>query len=111
MMLPMLRMEVEHSAGNASVLCEGSLLRGHGVERLSELAGTIIADAIVIDLACIRRVDAHGVGVLVSVAQRLRQRSIPFAVVNAQPQVRAVVEMCGLSSLLGEKIDHRSSAA
>ena len=110
-MVSMLRMEVEHAAGNACVRCAGGLLRGAGLERLEEWANTITAQSVVIDLSDVRRIDAHGLGILVSVAGRLRQRGMRVSVRDIQPQVHAVIETCGLSALLQARAKRCSPAA
>ncbi|MGH9641467.1 MAG: STAS domain-containing protein [Terriglobales bacterium] len=110
-MVSMLRMEVEHAAGNACVRCDGGLLRGEGLERLAELAGNISAESIVIDLSNVPRIDAHGLGILVSIADRVRARGMGVSVTNAQPLVRAVIETCGLSALLSGHTNCCSPAA
>ena len=110
-MVSMLRMEVEHVAGKACVRCDGELLWGGGLERLLEIANTISADSVVIDLSQVNRIDAHGVGVLVCFAKRLGERGMRLTVENIRPNIRFVLQTCGLSAMLHGPANWRSSAA
>ena len=96
----MLRVEVEHAAGSVFVRCDGAMLRGGGLERLSELAGTLTADSVMVDLARVPRIDAQGIGVLANIAGRIQSREAKCILTNASSQVRGVIETCGLSTLL-----------
>jgi anti-anti-sigma factor len=110
-MNPMLRVEVEHAAGSVCVRCDGALLRGGGLERLSELAGTLSAQSVVVDLARVPRIDAHGIGVLAGVAERVQRRGARIKMSNVPRQVRTVLDTCGLSALLDDTTKMCSPAA
>jgi anti-anti-sigma factor len=107
----MLRMEVEHADGRVFVRCDGALLRGSSLERLPELARTAAEKSIVLDLRRVRRIDAHGIGVLAGIAGMMRERGSELKLVHVSPWFRSLLRTCGLAELVADRSDVQSPAA
>lgn len=107
----MLRIEIEHSGGNVCVRCEGALLRGADLQRLPEVARYANGKSVVLDLDRVRRIDAHGIGIVAAMAQEVRDSGSELKLVRVPAQLRAVLATCGLEALLENNGEARTSAA
>lgn len=62
-----------------------------------------LATKIVLDCADLTYIDSSGIGVLIVAWEQLRDRAtMPVVVTNLQPQVRRILDACGITSLVVE---------
>jgi anti-anti-sigma factor len=59
------------------------------------------ADSLVLDLAEVRFIDSAGIGALLSIRERAQGRGLEFAIGQASDPVRRMLELTGVSDVLG----------
>jgi anti-anti-sigma factor len=86
--------------GTAAFLClEGQIVVGE-----TELLHTVVdslcdTSAVILDLAQVKTVDAHGLGVLLELRSRLQEKGIRFELMNVSKPLHRVLEITRLNSV------------
>jgi len=86
--------------GTATVLC----LQGHIVIGDTETLRNVVqslseTSAVVLDLARVTTVDAHGLGVMLELRERMLERGIRFELMNVSESMSWVLEITRLDSV------------
>ena len=86
--------------GNVVVLClRGKIILGETVALRNAVACQIEASVIVLDLARVTAIDAHGLGVLLKLRGEAEANGIEFRLVNVHRLVRRILEITQLDSV------------
>ena len=96
----MLKITVQ-KLGDTSVLrCHGRIVAGDGASTLREaILSQGHTGMLVIDLARVERIDAAGLGVLLSLRGSARSSAIMFKLMNATKRVEEILELTHLQSV------------
>lgn len=95
----MLKLEGKN-LGTAAVLClQGQIVNGETEVLRNAVDSVVDASAVILDLARVTTLDAHGLGVMLELRQRVHEKGIQFELMNvAQPLMR-VFEITHLDSV------------
>ena len=107
-----LSFEVEESGDSALVKCKGRLVAGTCDAFTAEMKPLLASKKkLVIDLANLAYVDSMGLGSLVRIYVSSRSSGGEFKLLNLGKQVRNVIRLTNLSSVLGDTEGHGISVA
>jgi len=86
--------------GTAGVLC----LQGQIVNGETEILRTVVqslseTSAVILDLARVTAVDAHGLGVMLELRERTHEKGIRFELMNVSKPMKRVLEITRLDSV------------
>jgi anti-anti-sigma factor len=96
----MLTVNVHSAPPTVTLLCQGRIVLGVEAETLRCIANSRPERRVVIDLRDVYGMDASGLGLLVELYCRARQRAGELRVSNPSPCVRRLMSMTNLSSVL-----------
>jgi len=84
----------------AAVLClQGQFVRGE-TEILRNIVDSLCnTSAVILDLARVTTVDAHGLGVMLELRERMHARGIRFELINVSKPLSRVLEITRLDSV------------
>ena len=86
--------------GNVAVICmQGKIVRGETDALRRAALSQADANVIVLDLARVNTIDAHGLGVMLELREHLQSRGIEFRLKNVVPLVSRVLEITKLNSV------------
>lgn len=95
----MLKVDAKY-LGSAAVLClHGQMVNGetevlrNSVDLISEV------DAVILDLAHVTTLDAHGLGVMLDLRRRALERGIPLELMNVRQPLIRILEMTRLDTV------------
>jgi len=84
----------------AAVLClEGQIVSGE-TETLRNVVDSLCeTSAVILDLARVTTIDAHGLGVMLELRERMHARGIRFKLMNVSKPLKRVLEITRLDSV------------
>lgn len=86
--------------GTATVLgLKGQIVNGETETLRNVVQSLSDTSAVILDLARVTTVDAHGLGVLVELRERMYEQGIPFELMNVSKPMRKVLEITRLDSV------------
>ena len=97
-----------HIARAAALWKESELLLHRA---LAAGAASAPRPGLLVDLSAVEFVDSAGIGLLVSIVKRVRQRGSDVACFGARDVVRRAIELCRLHTVIGMYDDEASAAA
>jgi anti-sigma B factor antagonist len=107
-----LSFEIERDGDTAVVKCHGRLVLGTSEELYQPVKHLLPQiKMIVIDLADLTYVDSMGLGTLVRLYASARQEGCEFKLLHLGKQLRNVLKMTNLLSVLGQAEDHGITVA
>lgn len=87
-------------ADTTFVRCQGKIIVGEDwAPLLSAVLNQVPGKVVVLDLACVKRVDAGGLGVLLALRKGARANGVRFKLMNARPGVQRVIHLTGLDRI------------
>ncbi|HVP54948.1 MAG TPA: STAS domain-containing protein [Candidatus Eisenbacteria bacterium] len=96
----MLKTTVQTIGNTTIVRCQGQITVGEDVAPLRDALDAAIwevsAEAMILDLAAVRRVDAGGLGFLLELRRTAYTGSIRFKLINVRPKVQRILKLTGL---------------
>ena len=96
----MLNIRIERNGGTALLHCEGQILAG---KSLSALRNAVLCEmdkrSIVLDLACVKRIDAGGLGMLVFLHTCTHGLGSELKLERLSAQVAEMLDLTNLSSV------------
>lgn len=95
----MLKVMVQRLADVSIVHCKGRILAGDACSRLRTALLSQHIRTLVLDLAQVERIDAGGLGVLLSARAQARTDSVRFKLMNVPKNVDEILELTGLQSV------------
>lgn len=95
----MLKVMVQRLADVSIVHCKGRILAGDACSRLRTALLSQHIRTLVLDLAQVERIDAGGLGVLLSARAQARADSVRFKLMNVPKNVEEILELTGLQSV------------
>lgn len=98
--MTMLTVNVQSAPPTVTLLCQGRIVLGVEAETLRCIATSRTECRVVIDLQEVHGMDASGLGLLVELYCRARQRSAWLSVANPSPCVRRLMALTNLDSVL-----------
>jgi anti-anti-sigma factor len=99
----MLTVYVQNSPSAATLLCHGRIVLGVEAETLRCIANARPERHVVVDLQHVYGMDAAGLGLLVELHCRARQRARWLSIANPCMHVQRLLELTGLDSVLDVK--------
>lgn len=96
----MLRIDIQSAPPVVKLLCSGRIVLGVEAETLRCMATSRPERLVVVDLQQIHAMDAAGLGLLVELHCRARQRASMLTVANPSPCVRRLMALTHLESVL-----------
>jgi len=86
--------------GNVAVFCvQGRIVRGETEALRKAVLAQLNVNAVVLDLARVRTIDAGGVGLLLELRQHTESRGVEFRLKNVTKLVRQVLEITRLDEV------------
>ena len=86
--------------GTVAVVCaEGQIVNGETEILRSAVNSLVEVRAVILDLARVTRVDAHGLGVMLELRERTHARGARFELMNVNKPIRSVLEITRLDSV------------
>ncbi len=86
--------------GTATVLClQGQIVNGETEILRSVVQSLSETSAVILDLARVTTVDAHGLGVMLELRERTREKGIRFQLMNVSKPLSMVLAMTRLDSV------------
>lgn len=98
--MTMLTVNVQSAPPTVTLLCQGRIVLGVEAETLRCIAASRPECHVVIDLRDVYGMDASGLGLLVELYCRARERSGCLSVANPSPLVRRLMALTNLESVL-----------
>lgn len=98
--MTMLTVNVQSAPPTVTLLCQGRIVLGVEAETLRCIATSRLERRVVIDLRGVHGMDASGLGLLVELYCRARQRADWLSIANPSPCVRRLMAMTNLESVL-----------
>ncbi|GGK67513.1 STAS domain-containing protein [Rufibacter glacialis] len=97
-------MKIEHSLENdiLTIRLEGDMIGGPETQRLMDLANTTIDDSMLlsaIDLSNVRFINSTGIGVLVSLLTKFRNRGGELILINPSEHIRKLLIITKLNAI------------
>lgn len=87
-------------ADTTFVRCQGKIIVGENcTPLLSAVLNQVSAKVVVLDLACVKQIDASGLGVLLALRKGARAYGVRFKLANARPRVQRVIHITGLDRI------------
>ena len=96
----MLRIDIRAAQHCATLHCVGRIVLGVEIEILRCMAGTRNEACLILDLGKVDTIDAAGLGLLVELHCRARNRNETLRISKASPGVRRTIELVNLQSVL-----------
>jgi len=96
----MLRIDIQSVPPVVTLRCSGRIVLGVEAETLRCMVGTRPERCVIIDLQQVHAMDAAGLGLLVELHCRAKQRASILTVANPSPCVRRLMALTNLSSVL-----------
>ena len=86
--------------GTFTVLCvQGQIVTGETEVLRTAFQSLSETRRVVVDLAKVNIVDAHGLGVLIDLRQRTLEKGVRFELMNVSPPLRRILEITRLDSV------------
>lgn len=92
--------DVERRGGSLLLVCTGRLVRGSHCEWLLAPFENLKVHHVVIDCRRVERIDAYGIGILVSAATQGRSAGIDLELRDVPPGISDVLRLCGVADIL-----------
>jgi anti-anti-sigma factor len=96
----MLSVSVQTASSDVVLSCRGRIVLGVEAETLRCIAMARPERRVVLDLQDVDEMDAAGLGLLVELHCRARQRAAELRIANASPRVRRLMALTSLDSVL-----------
>jgi anti-anti-sigma factor len=96
----MLRIDIQAARHSATLRCVGRIVLGVEIEILRCMADARSETQLVFDLSKVDAIDAAGLGLLVELHCRARNRNATLRIAKASPCVRRIIELVNLQSVL-----------
>jgi len=96
----MLTIDVQSQPSVATLVCQGRIVLGVEAETLRCLATSRPERHLVVDLQNVQGMDAAGLGLLVELHGRTRQRTGEMTIINPSRRVRRLLALTRLESVL-----------
>ena len=97
----MLNVRAEILGDVAILYVDGDIVIGTEIERLARSAlSQSEVSTVVLDLMQVSRIDAHGLGLLLELRERLRSKGVVFRLMNVTALVQQILEISCLDSVL-----------
>jgi len=86
--------------GTVAVLClQGQIVNGETEILRNAVSSLSETSAVILDLARVTTVDAHGLGVMLELRERTHAKGIRFELMNVTKQISRVLEVARLDSI------------
>ena len=95
----MLKVHAKNLEKVTILFLEGQIVTGETESLRSIVQSLSPTRAVILDLARVSRIDAHGLGVMLELRERTQAKGIRFALMNLNKQLSMVLEMTRLNSV------------
>lgn len=97
-----MQIHITRTRGVTVLRCDGRLVLGHAATKLRRVATRALAECqvVTLDLAGIRQMDAHGIGVLILLYHSSRNHGSTLLLTRVSDRVHRLLDLSGLFAII-----------